>query len=333
MRRPRRLHRHIDGETLAAEDLPRNRDGFQPQARVSDGRPAPPYRSECPAAAPARWRAPRCPDSRCRRRSAAAAAPCPRAATPRRRGSRSPDRCRVPPRRRCGAAASRSWIFSFKRCGPRAAREGHDARPVPAARAFHLVRRSPIRVARSSGETLAEVSASIATATLVSYTMMRGLLSARTMQTNVPAFSTSASRRPDSRHSHAAQPSGNSSEQQYPRMIEAHARTSSPHRPRLHASARAALAPSRAGSGRTCSHSASSPSAPSQGQPRPQIASTDSRIACKSRNARVRVRGRRPLRFPQLRQRQRVKILAIARHHLHAARRAGKEIRACGRAS
>ena len=62
--------------------------------------------------------------------------------------------------------------------------------------------------ARSSGDTLAEVSASTATATFVWYTTIRGPLSASTMQTNAAALSPSARRRADSRHSHAAQPSG-----------------------------------------------------------------------------------------------------------------------------
>src|ERR1019366_2606488 len=62
--------------------------------------------------------------------------------------------------------------------------------------------------ARSSGDTLADVSASTATATLVWYTTIRGPLSASTMQTNAAVLSPSARRRADCRHSHAAQPSG-----------------------------------------------------------------------------------------------------------------------------
>ena len=180
----------IDGEALAAEHLPRNGDAIPAAVRAWDVRPAPRYRSECRAAAPARWRAPRCPDSHCRRRSAAGAAPCRRAAPPRRRGWPLPDRCRARPRPRCGAVASRPWTFSSSAVSARAARERHDARPVPAARALHLARQSPIRRARSSGDTLAEVSASIATATLVWYTISRGPLSASTMQTNAAALST-----------------------------------------------------------------------------------------------------------------------------------------------
>ena len=65
--------------------------------------------------------------------------------------------------------------------------------------------------ARSCDDTLADVSASTATATLVWYTTTRGPLSARTMQTKAAAFSPSAVRRAVSRHSHPTQPSGNKS--------------------------------------------------------------------------------------------------------------------------
>ena len=108
----RRFQRDVDGEALAAEDLAGKRDGFQQQAGLGAARPAARYRWECRAAAPARWRAPRCPGSHCRRRSAAGAAPCRRAAPPRHRGWRLPDPCRARPRRRCGAVASRLLVCS-----------------------------------------------------------------------------------------------------------------------------------------------------------------------------------------------------------------------------
>ena len=143
-----------------------------------------------------------------------------------------------------------------------AARERDDARPVPSARALELVGDRPDSAADPARETLAEVSASIATATLVSVDGEPRLRQReRDADERRRPSAAAPSRRAEDRHSHAAQASGSSAS-----SSARDDRSSSPHlracRADLRRSSTAAwrIAPRRKRPYRI--HSASSPARP-----------------------------------------------------------------------
>ena len=166
-------------------------------------------------------RAPRCPGSRFRRRSGPGAAPAPRAARRRRRAARLRGWWRGRRRRPC-ISISRSGLLVG--AALRAARAKGITRVQRLPRADSIwAARSEARV-RSWGVTLAEVSTSIAAATLVSYTVTRGSASAISTAARPAAFKESATRRAESRHSQNTQTAGSKVSREHPGMRERHQR-------------------------------------------------------------------------------------------------------------
>ena len=216
-----------------------------------------------------------------------------------------------------------SLAFSTERDGAGVARERDDAGPVAAVTRVRTSLAIADSRARSSGETLAEVSASTATATLVWYTWMRGPASASMMQKNVAAFSPSARWRAVSRHSQAAHATGRSSAQENPGMIEAH---------RAHS--RGFRFPYRHGFG---SHHAPAEAAVQEPlddqaersgkrQPGPEVGGRIENLR-ELGYAHVRIGRRRPFGLPKFRQRERVDELAVSGRNFDGSWIAREEIK------